>query len=37
MMIARLRSLTVFCVLLLPFLVRAQGVTTEPIDQALGR
>jgi len=37
MMITRLRCLTAFCVLLLPFLVRAQGVTTEPIDQALGR
>ena len=36
-MITRLRCLTVFCVLLLPILVRAQGVTTEPIDQALGR
>ena len=37
MTIARLRCLTAFCVLLLPFLVRAQGVTTAPIDQALGR
>jgi uncharacterized protein DUF1259 len=37
MMIARLRCLIAFCVLLLPILVRAQGVTTGPIDQALGR
>jgi hypothetical protein len=36
-MITRLRCLTALCVLLLPFLVRAQGVTTAPIDQALGR
>ena len=36
-MITRLRCLTVFCVLLIPIIVRAQGVTTEPIDQALGR
>src|SRR5712672_4791806 len=37
MMITRLRCLTAFCVLLIPMIVRAQGVTTEPIDQALGR
>jgi Domain of Unknown Function (DUF1259) len=37
MMIARLRCAIAFCVLLLPILVRAQGVTTAPIDQALGR
>src|SRR5260370_9674100 len=37
MMIARLRCLTAFCVFLLPLLVHAQGVTTAPIDQALGR
>jgi hypothetical protein len=37
MMIARLRCLIAFCVLLLPILVRAQGVTTGSIDQALGR
>jgi hypothetical protein len=36
-MITRLRCLTAFSVLLLPILVRAQGVTTEAIDQALGR
>jgi len=36
-MITRLRCLTAFCVLLLPIVVRAQGVTTEPIDQALRR
>ena len=36
-MTARLRCLIAFCVLLLPILVRAQGVTTGPIDQALGR
>ena len=36
-MIMRLRCLTALCVLLLPFLVRAQGVSTAPIDQALGR
>ncbi len=36
-MIARLRCLTVICVLLLPIVARAQGVTTPPIDQALGR
>jgi hypothetical protein len=37
MMIARLRCLMAFCVLLIPILVRAQGVSTGPIDQALGR
>jgi hypothetical protein len=37
MMFAKLRCLTAFCVLLVPILVRAQGVTTAPIDQALGR
>jgi hypothetical protein len=36
-MIARLRCWIAFCVLLLPVLVRAQGVTTGPIDEALGR
>jgi len=36
-MITRLRCLIVLCVLLLPTLVRAQGVTAGPIDQALGR
>jgi len=36
-MITRLRCLTALCVLLLPIIVRAQGVTIEPIDQALGR
>jgi hypothetical protein len=36
-MIARLRFLTLICVLTLPTLLRAQGVTTAPIDQALGR
>jgi hypothetical protein len=33
----RLRCLIVLCVLLLPMLVRAQGVTTGPIDEVLGR
>jgi hypothetical protein len=37
MMISSLRCLIALCVLLLPILVRAQGVTTVPIDQALGR
>jgi len=37
MMISRLRCWTAFCVLLLPALVRAQGVTTGPIDEVLGR
>ena len=36
-MIARLRFLTLICVLALPTLLTAQGVTTAPIDQALGR
>jgi Domain of Unknown Function (DUF1259) len=36
-MIARLRFLTFICVLTLPSLLRAQGVTPAPIDQALGR
>ena len=36
-MIARLRCLIVLCLLLLPSLARAQGVTTVPIDEALGR
>src|SRR5258708_23049049 len=36
-MITRLRCLAAFCVLLLPIIVRAQVVTTEPIDQAMGR
>src|SRR5712671_736026 len=36
-MITRLRCLAAFCVLLIPVIVRAQGVTTEPIDQALRR
>jgi len=36
-MIARLRCLIVLCLLLLPSLARAQGVTTGPIDEALGR
>ena len=36
-MIARLRFLTFICVLTFPTLLRAQGVTTAPIDQALGR
>jgi hypothetical protein len=36
-MIARLRCLIVLCFLLLPSLARAQGVTTGPIDEALGR
>jgi hypothetical protein len=36
-MTARLRFFTLICVLSLPILVRAQGVTTATIDQALGR
>jgi len=36
-MISRLRCCMAFCVLLVPTLVRAQGVTTGPIDQVLGR
>jgi hypothetical protein len=37
MMIARLRYLMVLCLLLLPTLARAQGVTSGPIDEVLGR
>src|ERR1700730_8325010 len=36
-MVARLRFFTLICVLSFPMLVRAQGVTTAPIDQVLGR
>lgn len=36
-MIARLRFLTLLCVLTPPTLLRAQAVTPAPIDQALGR
>jgi hypothetical protein len=36
-MIARLRCLIALCFLLLPTLARAQGVTTGPIDEVLGR
>jgi hypothetical protein len=36
-MIARLRVLTLICVLSVPLLVRAQGLNTATIDQALGR
>jgi hypothetical protein len=36
-MIARVRFFTLICVLSLPILVYAQGVTTTNIDQALGR
>ena len=36
-MITRLGSFALICVLSFPMLVRAQGVTTAPIDQALGR
>ncbi|MCU1304578.1 MAG: peptidase, partial [Candidatus Sulfotelmatobacter sp.] len=36
-MIARLRFFTLIYLLSLPILVRAQGVTTATIDQALGR
>ena len=36
-MTARLRLFTLICVLSLPILLRAQGVTTGPIDQILGR
>lgn len=36
-MIARLRFFTLICVLSIPILVHAQGVSTAPIDQALGR
>jgi hypothetical protein len=37
MMITRLQFFTLLCVLSLPIVVRAQGVTTAPIDEALGR
>src|SRR6201997_3630454 len=37
MIIAKLRCLMVLCFLLLPSLARAQGVTTGPIDEVLGR
>jgi hypothetical protein len=33
----RLRRLLVLCILWSPILARAQGVTTGPIDEALGR
>jgi Domain of Unknown Function (DUF1259) len=36
-MTARLRYFTLICVLSVPILVRAQGVTTATIDQTLGR
>lgn len=36
-MTARLCFFTLVCVLSLPILVRAQGVSTATIDQALGR
>ena len=36
-MTARLRFFTLLFVLSLPNLLRAQGVTTTPIDQILGR
>jgi hypothetical protein len=36
-MITRLRCLIVLCLLLLPTLTRAQGVTPGPIDEVLGR
>ena len=36
-MITRLRIFSLICVLSLPILVHAQGVTTATIDQALGR
>src|SRR6202048_1709908 len=37
MMIARLRFFTLICALSLPIVVRAQGLTAGPIDQAWGR
>jgi hypothetical protein len=37
MMIGRMRLLLMICAFLLPVVVRGQGVTTAPIDQALGR
>jgi len=36
-MITRLRSFILICGLSLPIVVRAQGLTIAPIDQALGR
>ena len=36
-MIARLRFLSLICILCFPILVRAQGMTTSGIDQVLGR
>ena len=36
-MIGRMRFLAMICAFLLPVVVRGQGVTTAPIDQALGR
>jgi hypothetical protein len=36
-MTARLSFFSLICVLSLPILVRAQGVTTATIDEALGR
>jgi hypothetical protein len=36
-MIARLRFFTLICAFSIPILVHAQGVSTAPIDQALGR
>ena len=36
-MTARLRLFSLVCVLSVPIFVRAQGVTTATIDQALGR
>ena len=36
-MIASLRLFSLVCVLSVPILLRAQGVTTAPIDQVLGR
>src|ERR1700756_6031001 len=37
MMIGRMRFLVMICAFLLPVVVRGQGVSTAPIDQALGR
>ncbi len=36
-MITRLRFFILICAISLPILVRAQGLATAPIDQALGR
>jgi hypothetical protein len=36
-MISRMRFFVMICAFLLPAVVRGQGVTTAPIDQALGR